>query len=117
VGGFSIIARGFNPADAIEFSLLRALTAVSTSYVALGKAGRASYVEDLDGRLVTFLDDLRWVAVIVRPDFYVYGGAADETELGNLVRALLSDLRNAGVKMLKENQPQSKKVNGEARTI
>ncbi len=116
LGGFSIIARGFHPAHAIEPGPLRALAVLRTSYVALGKAA-AGRIEDLNGRLDRFLEDQSWAAVIVRPDFYVYGGAADETALRNLVRDMLADLADAGVKVTNEYLEQPTEANVEARTI
>lgn len=115
--GFSIIARGFDPADAIGAGLLRALAVVRSSYISLGKAGRGGCVEDMDGRPEKVLEDHNWAAVNVRPDFYVYGGATDETAFGSLVRDLLSDLKGAGVKMPSESRRQAREANVEAYKI
>lgn len=105
VGEFSIISRGFDPVEKIEPRLLHALAVVGTSYVGLGSTDGSRGVEDLDGRLEAFLDQHGWAAVIVRPDFYVYGGAADATALENLVRDLLTHLRNAGVSLPTADEP------------
>jgi 2-polyprenyl-6-methoxyphenol hydroxylase-like FAD-dependent oxidoreductase len=106
VGGFSIIARGFNPSDTLEPHMLHALAVVGASYIALGEADHVGGVKDLDGRLEEFLDRHGWAAVIVRPDFYVYGGATGATQLPNLVQTLITDLTNAGVNLPGEGQPQ-----------
>lgn len=58
--------------------------------IALG--GDARMARDVDGRLDAFLDAQGWSAMIVRPDFYVYGGAADGPTLERLARALADDL-------------------------
>jgi 2-polyprenyl-6-methoxyphenol hydroxylase-like FAD-dependent oxidoreductase len=105
VGEFSIIARGFDPAEKIEPRLLHALAVVGTSYVALGSTDGIRGVKDLDGRLEAFLDHHGWAAVIVRPDFYVYGGAADAAALANLVRDMLTHLENAGVSLPTADEP------------
>jgi hypothetical protein len=112
VGEFSIISRGFNPVEKLEPRLLRALAVVGTSYVALGSTDGIRGVEDLDGRLEAFLDHHGWAAVIVRPDFYIYGGAADATALENLVRDLLTHLRNAGVSLPTADEPLARDGTG-----
>jgi hypothetical protein len=50
--------------------------------------------------------------VIVRPDFYIYGGAADATALENLVRDLLTHLRNAGVSLPTADEPLARDGTG-----
>jgi 2-polyprenyl-6-methoxyphenol hydroxylase-like FAD-dependent oxidoreductase len=117
VGEFSIIARGFDPAMKIEPSLRRALAFVGTSYVALRSTDRIRGFEDLDGRLDAFLDHHGWAAVIVRPDFYVYGGAANAAALENLVRDLLAGLENAGVSLPTADEPLAREKNHEARSF
>ena len=52
-------------------------------------AGAPHGVRDLDGRLSAWLSDHAVHAVLVRPDFYVFGSAATAEELP----ALLADLR------------------------
>ena len=55
---------------------------------------------DLDGRLTAFLSAHEWNVMIVRPDFYVYGGARGPESLEALVRDLGADLQAAGVHRL-----------------
>lgn len=94
-GDFSIVSRGFNAALAVAPQLREALRRIGTSFVTLGDGNAEA--RDLDGRLDAFLDDHGWNALIIRPDFYVYGGAATESDFRNLVGALVSDLARCGV--------------------
>jgi len=57
--------------------------------VATLEAGAPHGVVDLDGRLSAWLSEHAVHAVLVRPDFYVFGSAATAEELP----ALLNDLR------------------------
>ncbi len=88
VGVFLLVTRGTD-GRAAE----RALTALPLRTVALDEA------RDVDGRLDAFLDAQGWSAMIVRPDFYVYGGAADGRGLERLARTLADDLARAGVRL------------------
>jgi hypothetical protein len=47
---------------------------------------------DLDDVYLPFLGEARQVAVLVRPDFYVFGGVDDRADLAALVGALRDGL-------------------------
>jgi hypothetical protein len=53
-------------------------------------------VEDLSGRYAEFLSREGWSAMIVRPDYYVYGGAGRDTDLQNLATQLVRDMQASG---------------------
>lgn len=89
-GGFLLVTRGMDPAFASP-----ALSGLDVRTVVLGES--AGPARDIDGRLVGFLDAQGWTAMLVRPDFYVYGGAADEQGLQKLACALACDIERAGV--------------------
>lgn len=97
--GFVVIARGFDPAAALDRAAHDALAMVGTRYLALSTPGAGPGARDVDGRLDAFLDARGWTAMIVRPDFYVYGGAADRTDLAMLANALMNDLAAAGLRV------------------
>ncbi len=59
---------------------------------ATGEEPPAGAVADTDGVYLPYLAAAGAVAVLVRPDFYVYGAAADRTELAALLGALRTDL-------------------------
>ena len=70
---------------------------IDAKFVVLDGGG-ADAVRDVDGRLNIFLATQDWAAMIVRPDYYVYGGVAAEADVPALVDDLLADLAEAGVR-------------------
>ena len=96
-GGFIVITRGFDGAEELGPEALAGLEAIGARLVTLGD--HPNQLRDLDGRLDAFLAEQDWAAVIVRPDFYTYGGAATPAQLAPLVEEFLTDLAAAGVKI------------------
>ncbi|WP_374943411.1 bifunctional 3-(3-hydroxy-phenyl)propionate/3-hydroxycinnamic acid hydroxylase [Sphingomonas sp.] len=94
-GGFVVITRGFDAEAVLESEAADTLAAFGAQFVTLGDGENG--VRDLDGRLDDFLTAQGWAAMIVRPDYYVYGGVAAGDELPALVDDLLADLAAAGV--------------------
>ena len=94
-GGFVVVTRGFDAEAVLEREAIDALAVVDAHLVTLGDGENG--VRDLDGRLDDFLTAQGWAAMIVRPDYYVYGGVAAGDELPALVDDLLADLAAAGV--------------------
>ena len=90
--GFLLIVRGLDPGPAP-----RTLAELPLRVVVLGR--EIGMARDPDGRLDAFLDAHGWSAVIVRPDYYVYGGAKDDAALLRLVHGLADDLAQAGVRL------------------
>ena len=90
-GGFALISRG--SAGQLAPALLDALAAIGTKFVHLGDG--ASDFADRDGRLLGMFDAQGWDVMLVRPDFYIYGGAAAAGQAA-LVEAFVTDLRAAG---------------------
>jgi hypothetical protein len=64
----------------------------------LDGAASSNSVEDVDGRLTAFMTTHGWEVMIVRPDFYVYGGAARLDGTASLIAEFLRDLNDAGLK-------------------
>jgi hypothetical protein len=56
-------------------------------------AGLGDDVRDLDGRLTGWLRAHGAAAVLVRPDYYVFGAVADSAAVPSLIEDLLSQLR------------------------
>ena len=94
-GGFVAVTCGFDAEAVLEGEAADALAVLGAQFVTLGDGERG--VRDLDGRLDDFLTAQGWAAMIVRPDYYVYGGVAAPGELPALVDDLLADLATAGV--------------------
>ena len=91
-GGFLLLARGVDFTAAV-----RTLAGLPLRAFMLGPG--TGEARDADGRLDAFLDAQGWSAMIVRPDFYVYGGAADGPALEQLAGALADDLARAGLQL------------------
>jgi 2-polyprenyl-6-methoxyphenol hydroxylase-like FAD-dependent oxidoreductase len=88
-GGFTLIAAAGDPLDELNGrhrELLDVLGAHVASLDPSADCGR----RDADGRLTGWLREHGVHAVLVRPDFYVFGSAADATDLP----ALIDDLRD-----------------------
>lgn len=62
-----------------------------------GKGAPAGAVVDTSGKLLSFLDRTHADAVLVRPDFYIYGTSGKGEDVERLVEALRKDLRNLGL--------------------
>ena len=88
-GGFVVISRGYDAPEAVR----DALSAIGPKFVRLGKGGLA----EVNWRLSAFLDQRGWDAMIIRPDFYVYGGALEADAFSQLAEDLANDLRRFGV--------------------
>ena len=117
-GGFMVISHGSDPAVGLDGATHRALAMIGTHYVALDAGGDCAIV-DLDGRLVDFLNELGWSAMVVRPDFYVYGGVADVARLPSLLAAMVADLQAAGLRQFSavNANAQDEEAGHEARAI
>ena len=96
---FVMIARGFDPAASLDPATRAALAVVGMRYVTLSDGRNPGEMRDLDGRLDAFLTTQAWSAMIVRPDYYTYGGAASTTEVIDLAGDLLRDLASVGVRL------------------
>jgi 2-polyprenyl-6-methoxyphenol hydroxylase-like FAD-dependent oxidoreductase len=56
----------------------------------------AGHVVDTNGKYADFMDAHHLKAIIVRPDFYVFGGASSASEIGSLVDSLSKQLHHYG---------------------
>ena len=95
--GFVVISRSA-PEDWLAGNDLAALKAMGAFFVRLDAGGNGQGMRDLTGRLDRFLTAQQWDAVIVRPDFSVYGGAG-LASLPRLAADFLADLERAGVRV------------------
>jgi hypothetical protein len=83
-GGFQLVVAGGDPFEHLSHRQRTLLDTLETTVASLDHG-----VRDCDGRLTAWLPQHNAYAVLVRPDFYVFGGApSPET-----VPALLDDLR------------------------
>ena len=88
-GGFQLIAAGGDPLEQLEDRYRSLLDALDINVASLDPQA-AHGVRDLDGRLTGWLEEHGVHAVLVRPDFYVFGSVRSALALP----ALLDDLRS-----------------------
>ncbi len=86
-GGFTLITMGGDPRASLR-PPERALLETLEIKVAALDSGNPGGLQDLDGRLTAWLEQHSAWAVLVRPDFYVFGSVEHSAQLG----ALLGDL-------------------------
>ena len=73
---------------------LRELAALGTRVVAFGEQPGAGTVVDADGTYAAWLADCGAQAVLVRPDFYVFGAVTADLTAPDLVEQYLACLRS-----------------------
>src|SRR5258708_14064205 len=79
--GFVVVSVEGDPEKSLAPGAKAALARVGVRYAALGRNESPHQLIDLDGRIAAFMAPLAWKAMVVRPDFYVYGGVSDMTAL------------------------------------
>ena len=97
--GFLLITTHANPLAWFDEATRTALEAIGLRFVSLASHPGKGSLRDLDSRIQPFLEQHGWDTMIVRPDFYVYGGAFSFDDQKELVSDLLSDLAGAGVSL------------------
>ncbi len=86
--GFALICAEGDPYHALSAEQLATLELLDVTVVSLDPNAPCG-IRDLDGRLTRWLGDNGAAAVLVRPDFYVFGAATSPDDLP----ALVDDLR------------------------
>ena len=90
-GGFQLIAAHGDPLEPLSDAHRSLLDALDTRVATLDPAA-PNGLRDLDGRLTAWLSEQRAYAVLVRPDFYVFGSVGSAEELPTLIEDLRSQL-------------------------
>ncbi len=90
--GFVVVSLEGDPEKDLAPGAKAALDRLGTRYAALGRNNSPHRLNDLDGRFAAFMAPLGWKAMVVRPDFYVYGGVSEIAALSGLVTALMADI-------------------------
>ncbi len=94
--GFMLITNGKDVRESLGESALAQLAEVGMKYFPMNTGDGVNRFSDLDTRLEPFMKTHGWEAMIVRPDFHIYGGES----LGGataLVADFLKDVHAAGV--------------------
>jgi 3-(3-hydroxy-phenyl)propionate hydroxylase len=94
-GGFVLIGKAAALFDALSDELRSQWDAIGGRCYALASATdtRCTQLEDVEGSLGQWLDVKAASAVLIRPDFYVFGTAASAQEVPSLLRDLTHKLR------------------------
>jgi hypothetical protein len=87
--GFHLISVGDDPLQRLTGEQRAFLDRLGVSNIRMSKDGAAGTCRDVSGKYHRFLQEAGLQAVLVRPDFYIYGGVADSSQ----VPALVDDLR------------------------
>jgi 2-polyprenyl-6-methoxyphenol hydroxylase-like FAD-dependent oxidoreductase len=85
--GFKLIAAGAGLRDVLSWQQLASLDALGCALISLGEDAT-----DADGELTRWLASIGAAAVLVRPDFYVFGAVAALDHAGVLVDDLCAQL-------------------------
>jgi 3-(3-hydroxy-phenyl)propionate hydroxylase len=91
--GFTLLMRDQRTADALtpeDLALLDVLDA-RLAFITTSDLGHPLAVEDVTGKLSRYLDKSGLTALLIRPDFYLFGGVRQSSDLPGL----LSELRDA----------------------
>ncbi|MFJ4376201.1 bifunctional 3-(3-hydroxy-phenyl)propionate/3-hydroxycinnamic acid hydroxylase [Pseudomonas japonica] len=90
--GFHLVSIGDDPLAGLDANHLALLAQLQIKPVRLSLDGASGTARDLSGKYHQFLREAGLQAVLVRPDFYVYGGIAQAGELPLLLQTLRRDL-------------------------
>ncbi|MEU9636346.1 bifunctional 3-(3-hydroxy-phenyl)propionate/3-hydroxycinnamic acid hydroxylase [Streptomyces tendae] len=98
-GGFHLLVEEGHLAGLEDGRVLDDLAGAGVRVVVLGERAaehpRAAVVQDVDGTYHAWLAELGCSAVVVRPDFYVYGTASGSDAVAGLATELLGAIRGA----------------------
>jgi 3-(3-hydroxy-phenyl)propionate hydroxylase len=99
--GWMLIAAEGDPLEQLGGAERETLSALDVTVASLGD-GTPAEVTDLDGRLTKWLRRYGAHAVLIRPDFYVFGAAASREDLPALVADLGAELSLKSQPLIKE---------------
>ncbi|MFY4695636.1 bifunctional 3-(3-hydroxy-phenyl)propionate/3-hydroxycinnamic acid hydroxylase MhpA [Burkholderia glumae] len=92
--GFTLLLRNANAADVLSAAEIAALTRLGTRIVEFSPEERPGKAHDVDGKLNSFCDRHGVNALLVRPDFYIYGASKEANQIAASVDRLLASLRH-----------------------
>lgn len=95
--GFAVLYRSDNAARPLKESQLTSLRSLGASLVQFSSDGLAGDVHDVDGKLGAFFDAHNIAALVIRPDFYIYGAVSDIDALPACVDRLLRAMNSPGM--------------------
>jgi 2-polyprenyl-6-methoxyphenol hydroxylase-like FAD-dependent oxidoreductase len=88
-GGFLLIATHAAMLDQLAPVARKTIAGLNIKTLALtGDPHDSRVIDDLDGKMAPFMAQHGLVAMLVRPDYYIYGGALDDASVSGLVSSL-----------------------------
>lgn len=93
--GFQLIATDPSVIDALEDTNREFLVSIGATVAVVGDASSNSSVVDVNGTYAAWFAEHGRVAALARPDFYLYGSAADAEDVNSLVTDLSSSIGSA----------------------
>lgn len=96
--GFVLVLRNADVRRALTKESIAVLRQLGGHIVHIAETeGGDGSVVDLDHKFTPYMDELGLAAMLVRPDFFMYGGARKVEHIQTLVADLAADLRRHGV--------------------
>ncbi|MRW94662.1 bifunctional 3-(3-hydroxy-phenyl)propionate/3-hydroxycinnamic acid hydroxylase [Duganella sp. FT80W] len=98
--GFTLVLRSaavldaMTPASCVQLAQM----GVRTVYLAEDASAPGAFI-DIDAKFGPYMDQHELAAMLVRPDFYLYGSAASAQQIAPLVTALAADYRQYALKL------------------
>jgi hypothetical protein len=95
--GFAILGWNHDPREHLPADVVRRLEALGANFVTIRsepspEEAPSNTVTDINGKYEQFFTSNGLSAVVIRPDFYIYGAARGASDLQDIVLLLLSDL-------------------------
>lgn len=90
--GFQLVATDAAVIDALDESSREFLDTIGATVAVVGAPGSGAEVVDAEGTYAGWFAEHGRVAVLARPDFYVYGSAADAGDVNELVASLRASI-------------------------
>ncbi len=95
--GFCVVLRDADPADVLRPDQMRALAGLGAHVVGISAAPQGGLVVSADGKYGAFLDAHGAAGMVMRPDYYIFGGVSEARGLAGLVDELLAALAENGI--------------------
>jgi 3-(3-hydroxy-phenyl)propionate hydroxylase/flavoprotein hydroxylase len=94
---FAIVARGSDPRSALSAEQITYLEAIGTQFVTIADGESCEgALWDTDHKFIPFFEKYGVEAIVLRPDYYLFGSATSLSELSRVVEALRSELAMSG---------------------
>lgn len=97
--GWCVVVRNADPADLLRPDQFRALEGIGARVVGLTSGRGGDRVVDVEGKYSAFLKAHGATGMVVRPDFFLFGGVSEAGDLAALIDELLAALADNGVRV------------------